>query len=118
MLTFTIRRLVLAVPTLLFISLMIFLLLFAIVGMSVQEFAASLTGAPLYSWLAAIIAGGAVLPITSVLVRPLAHILPQDETSAVGIDTLVGRRADISKPRRVHPMEHGGRAFRIPPFGR
>lgn len=83
----------------LFVWLMLFLLLFAMVGMSVQEFASSLTGSPLYSWLAAIIAGGAVLPITSVLVRPLAHILPQDETSAVSLASLVGRRGTVTTGR-------------------
>lgn len=83
----------------LFVWLIIFLLLFAIVGMSVQEFAGNLTGSPMYAWLAAIIAGGTVLPITAALVRPLAHILPQDETSAVSLSSLVGRRGTVTTGR-------------------
>lgn len=89
----------------LFVWLMVFLLLFSVIGLSVQAFAADLAGAPLYSWLAAVIAGGAALPLTSGLVRPLGRIMPRDETSAVGIDSLVGRRATITTGRAAagHP---------------
>ncbi|QZH74412.1 MAG: YqiJ family protein [Erythrobacter sp.] len=80
-----------------FVWLMVFLLLFAVIGLGVQGFAEELTGAPLYAWLAAVIAGGASLPFTSALVRPLGRIMPQDETSAVGLDSLVGRRAQITE---------------------
>jgi hypothetical protein len=76
--------------------LMVFLFLFALIGIGVQELAQSLTGAPLYSWLTAILSAGATLPATGVLVRPLAMIMPQDETDAVDVDTLVGRRAVIT----------------------
>lgn len=80
-----------------FVWLMVFLLLFAVIGLAVQGFAGELTGAPLYPWLAAVIAGGACLPLTSALVRPLGRIIPQDETTAVGLDSLVGRRAQITE---------------------
>lgn len=83
----------------LFVWLMVFLLLFALIGVGVQGFAGDLTGAPLYPWLAAMIAGGASLPLTSALVRPLGQIMPQDETSAVRLDSLVGRRAEITEGR-------------------
>lgn len=72
------------------------LLLFALLGLGVQALASDLLGAPLNRWLAAVIAGVAALPATALLVRPLARILPQDETTAVGLDTLVGRRATIT----------------------
>ncbi len=78
------------------IWLIVFLLLFTVIGMSVQGFADSLTGTPLFPWLAALIAGGATLPVTALLVRPLGAILPQDETSAVSLNSLVGRRAVIT----------------------
>jgi hypothetical protein len=78
---------------------MVFLLLFAVVGMSIQAFASDLTGKPLFAWLAALFAAGASLPATAVLVRPLAHVMPQDETSAVGLDSLVGRRAQVTEGR-------------------
>ncbi|MXO87749.1 DUF1449 family protein [Altererythrobacter aestuarii] len=78
------------------IWLIVFLFLFAGIGVSIQSLAQRLTGAPLYSWLAAVITLGATLPVTSALVRPLARILPRDETSAVALNTLVGRRAQIT----------------------
>lgn len=80
----------------LLIWLMMFLLLFTVIGMSIQGFAQSLTGAALFPWLAALIAGAATVPVTAMAVRPLGALLPQDETSAVGLDSLVGRRAVIT----------------------
>ena len=77
--------------------LVVFLFVFAALGLSIQELADSLTGGPLDAWLAGVLAGAAALPVTSVIARPLGRILPQDETSAVGIDTLVGRRANITE---------------------
>ena len=78
------------------IWLALFLLMFAGIGLSVQELAESLTGAPLYSWLAAVIAGGAALPVTGVLARPLGAVLPKDHTTAVRTESLIGRRATIT----------------------
>lgn len=78
------------------IWLALFLLMFAGIGLSVQELAESLTGAPLYSWLAAVIAGAAAVPVTGVLARPLGAILPKDHTTAVSTASLIGRRATIT----------------------
>lgn len=78
------------------IWLMTFLFLFACIGVALQSFAGDLIGAPLDALLAAVITFGATLPATATLVRPLGRIMPQDETSAVGIDSLVGRRATIT----------------------
>lgn len=78
------------------IWLVTFLFLFACIGVSIQALAGDLLGAPLDAWLAAVITLGVSLPVTATLVRPLGRILPQDETSAVGIDSLVGRRAIIT----------------------
>ena len=72
-----------------------FLFVFAAVGAGGQALADSLLGAPLDRWVAAAIAAVAGLPVTGLLVRPLAAILPGDESSAVGLDSLVGRRAKI-----------------------
>ena len=79
----------------LMIWLAAFLFLFAALGVGIQGLAENLTGGPLYRWLAALFAGGAALPVTGLVVRPLARILPGDETTAVGLDTLVGRRGTI-----------------------
>ena len=77
--------------------LVVFLFVFAALGLGIQELAASFTGGPLDAWLAGVLAGAAALPATSIIARPLGRILPQDETTAVGIDTLVGRRAHITE---------------------
>ena len=78
------------------IWLAMFLLMFAGIGLSIQELAANLTGGPLYSWLAALIAGVAALPVTGIFARPLGRIMPRDHTTAVSTDSLVGRRARIT----------------------
>lgn len=72
-----------------------FLLLFAGIGVGIQSLADSLLGAPLDAWLAAVLAAVAALPANGAIVRSLARILPGDETTAVGLDSLVGRRATI-----------------------
>ncbi len=104
----------------LLIWLIVFLLAFAVIGMSIQGFAESLTGAPLFSWLAALIAGGVSLPVTALLVRPLGAILPQDETTAVGLGALVGRRAVITTgfaaadhPARASVKDHFGQTHHV-----
>jgi hypothetical protein len=79
----------------LMIWLISFLVLFAAVGVSLQALAGNLLGAPLDPWLAAVLAGLAAVPVNGLLVRPLAAILPGDETTAVGLDSLLGRRARI-----------------------
>ena len=66
------------------------------VKQTVQELATSLTGSPLDSWLAAVIAGVAALPVTGVFARPLGRILPKDHTTAVSTESLIGRRATIT----------------------
>ncbi len=78
-------------------------------------FADALLGEPLDRWVAAAIAAVAGLPVTGVLVRPIAAILPGDETSAVGLDSLVGRRAKIvtgraaaGHPARAEVHDHHG----------
>ena len=78
------------------IWLALFLLMFAGIGLSVQELAESLTGSPLHPWLAAVIAGGAALPVTGVLARPLGAVLPKDHTTAVRPESLIGRRATVT----------------------
>lgn len=97
-----------------------FLLVFALLGVSIQGFAESLTGGPLYSWLAALIAGGVALPVTGVIARPIAHIMPQDETTAVKVQSLLGRRATIQtgtartgSPARAQVRDRFGHAHLV-----
>jgi hypothetical protein len=81
------------------IWLVLFLFLFAALGVSIQSLAESLIGSPLDPLLAAGITFVAALPVTGLVVRPLARIMPGDETTAVDIDSLVGRRAVITTGR-------------------
>ncbi|WP_324828731.1 YqiJ family protein [Qipengyuania zhejiangensis] len=74
----------------------LFLMLFAGIGVGIQQLADSFTGAPLDRWLAAVLAAAGAIPATGVLARPLGAILPQDETTAVSLAALVGRRAVIT----------------------
>ena len=97
-----------------------FLFIFAGLGVSIQMLAENLTGEPLYSWLAALFAGGAALPVNGVIARPLGAILPQDETTAVSIKTLVGRRAEIldgtaraESPARARVRDYHGHAHNV-----
>lgn len=73
-----------------------FLLVFAGIGVGIQELAQSFTGTPLDRLLAGVLAAGAALPVTGLVARPLGRVIPKDETTAVNISTLVGRRAKIT----------------------
>lgn len=95
--------------------LVIFLCSFGVIGLSLQQFAVSLTGGTLSPWLAGLIAGGAALPATGLLARPISRIMPRDETTAVPIESLVGRRAVIvtgraaqGSPARARVFDHHG----------
>lgn len=76
--------------------LAVFLFAFAAIGVSGQSLAENLLGGPFDRWAAAALAALGAVPVTSALVRPLGRILPQDETSAVSRDALVGRRAIVT----------------------
>ena len=97
-----------------------FLLMFAALGVGIQALADSLLGAPLDRWLAAALAAVAGLPVTGLVARPIGAILPHDETSAVGLDSLVGRRARImtgraaaGHPARAQVHDHHGHAHYV-----
>ena len=97
--------------------LAVYLFIFAGAGVGMQAMADSLLGAPFERWLAALITAGLALPVTSVLVRPLSGILPKDRTTAVSVDTLVGREAVITdgtaslgSPARAKVIDQHGQA--------
>lgn len=71
------------------------LLIFSITGVVGQWLIDSVTGSPLSAGLAALLAGGAGLFLNGLVVRPIGAILPEDETSAVGLESLVRRDAVI-----------------------
>ena len=75
--------------------IVVLLALFGLIGITLQQGAAALLGAPLSPWIAGPAAFVAALPLTGITARALARILPGDETTAVGLESLIGRRATI-----------------------
>ena len=71
------------------------LLIFGSIGLIGQAWLASLFGAPLSAGWAALAAGAAALPLNSLAVRPLSAVMPKDETTAIDLDDLVRRDAEI-----------------------
>ncbi len=82
--------------------LVVFLALFGLTGLAVQQFAG-----PLPLWIAAPAAAAAALPLTGLGARGLARIMPGDETTAISLDSLVGRRGTITigTARRGSPAQ-------------
>ena len=104
----------------LFVWLVVYLLAFTTIGMSIQALATDMTGKPLYEWLAAVIAAGAGIPVAAMLARPIGAIMPKDETSAVGLDSLVGRRGTVvtgraskGSPARTRVLDRHGQAHHV-----
>ena len=81
------------VPFLIWLVLLLFV--FAAIGVAGQQLAIGLLGSPFNMVVAALGAGAAALPVNGLLTRPLAHILPKDETTAVDVRSLVRREAEI-----------------------
>jgi hypothetical protein len=75
--------------------IVVLLALFGLIGIAGQQLAEALLGRPLSPWLAGPAAFLAALPLTGLGARGLARILPGDETTAIALDDLVGRRATI-----------------------
>lgn len=75
--------------------LVVFLLSFGLIGLIGQRLVQAVSGLLVPALLAAPVAFAAAIPVTRVFGRGLAKVMPKDETSAVGRDTLVGRVAVI-----------------------
>ncbi|ATE64872.1 YqiJ family protein [Rhizorhabdus dicambivorans] len=75
--------------------LVVFLASFGLIGLIGQQAVLGMTGALLPGWIAIPAAGAAALPTTSLSARLLGRIIPRDETTAIGIDQLVGLHAEI-----------------------
>ncbi|KPQ36905.1 MAG: protein of unknown fucntion DUF1449 involved in oxygen/iron metabolism [Porphyrobacter sp. HL-46] len=103
------------VPLLIWLAALLFV--FGTTGVIGQALLTSLLGAPLSAGWAALAAGAAALPLNSIAMRPLAAIIPQDETTAVGLDDLVRRDAEIQigtaragSPARAKVIDRHGQA--------
>ncbi|MEE4204935.1 MAG: OB-fold-containig protein [Erythrobacter sp.] len=81
------------VPLMVWLACLLFT--FGATGVIGQAMLAGLLGAPLPAGFAALLAGAAALPLNGLTVRPLAAIMPQDETTAVSRDALLRRDATI-----------------------
>ena len=101
----------------LLIVLVVFLMVFGLAGLVLQQVAVAMLGGTL-PWFAAVPAAAVVaLPGIRLLSRGLARVLPRDETSAVEIDSLLGRRARIvlgtatrANPARAKVVDRFGQA--------
>ncbi|WP_284054917.1 OB-fold-containig protein [Stakelama marina] len=80
-------------PLMMWLALLLFL--FAALGSGIQAVATHLAGAPFSPLPAALLALVPAVPLTGILARPLSRVMPHDETTAVGLDTLIGRRGVI-----------------------
>lgn len=82
--------------------LVVFLALFGLAGLAIQQLAG-----PLSLWIAVPAATAVALPLTGLGARGLARIMPGDETTAIGLDELVGRRGTITigTARRGSPAQ-------------
>jgi hypothetical protein len=81
------------VPVMVWLACLLFT--FGTAGVIGQAVIAGTLGAPLSAGWAALAAGAAALPLNGLTVRPLAAIMPKDETTAVSLDELVRRDAEI-----------------------
>lgn len=82
------------VPLLMLI--VVLLALFGLAGLAVQQIAEGVSGDPLSPWVAAPAALLASLPLLGWCARGLARIMPRDETTAIGLDALLGKRATVT----------------------
>ena len=81
------------VPFLIWLAML--LVVFSAIGVSGQALAESLLGTPFDPLAAGALAALAALPINGIAVRPIGALMPKDETSAVGLRSLIRRDAEI-----------------------
>jgi hypothetical protein len=91
----------------LLIIIVVLLALFGLIGITLQQLAATLIGGPVSAWIAGPAAFALALPLLGISARTLARIMPGDETTAVSLDTLVGKRATVTigAARRGSPAQ-------------
>lgn len=91
------------VPFLIWLSIL--LLMFSGIGVTGQFLLDSTLGSMMQPTPAALLAAFPAMIATAVVARLLAPIIPRDETTAVGVETLVGKRGtvDIGTARRGCP---------------
>lgn len=100
--------------------IVLFLTVFGVGGLMVQQAMVDWTGAPLEAWIAVPAVALAALPVTGFAARGLARILPRDHTTAVPLEALIGRsaqvvtgRATLGSPARARAEDHHGQAHYV-----
>jgi len=104
----------------LLVLLVVFLALFGLIGLTIQQVYAALAGVPMAPWNASALAALGSLPLLGISARGLARILPQDETTAVGLDSLLGKRGTVAvgtarrgSPARVQVRDIHGQVHHV-----
>lgn len=78
------------------ILLIVFLFLFGIVGLLIQDCIQTLFGFLLPAFIASVLTFIVILPLVRVTTTILSKIIPKDETAAVSRDSLIGRTAEVT----------------------
>ena len=106
------------VPVLIWLASL--LLAFGSIGLIGQMWIADLVGGPLSAGWATLAAAAAALPLNSLAMRPLAAVMPRDETTAIALDELVRRDAEIQigtaragSPARARVIDRHGQAHNV-----
>ena len=80
----------------LIVWLSFFLASFGLIGLGIQALSVDFFNRPLQGWIAGGLAFFAALPVNALITHGLGHIWPRDETTAIALDALLGRRAKIA----------------------
>ena len=89
------------------VVLVIFLLVFGVLGLVMQDLVHSFTGRLMPGLVAALLTFVLALPIVRGATNALAKVIPKDETSAVSRDSFIGRSAIITlgEAKRGYPTQ-------------
>ncbi|WP_294302268.1 YqiJ family protein [uncultured Sphingomonas sp.] len=106
------------VPLLVF--LVLYLACFGLAGLIGQQLSHDWLGALQPLWIAAPAAAVVALPATALAVRAVGAVIPQDHTTAIPVDYLIGRvatiqvgRATPGSPARARAVDHFGQAHHL-----
>ncbi|NIJ63317.1 hypothetical protein FHR20_000248 [Sphingomonas leidyi] len=100
--------------------IVLFLAVFGIGGLALQQVLRDWAGGPLPTFAAVPLVGIAALPVTGLAARLLAPILPRDHTTAVALEVLIGTTAQVvtgrasqGSPARARAEDHHGQVHYI-----
>lgn len=100
--------------------LAVLLACFGLIGLTLQHVVAGFLGAPLGATGAAAATLAITLPVNALMTRGLGTVWPGDETTAIGIEELVGRRGTVvvgtasrGNPARAVVHDRHGQAHNV-----